>query len=161
MQNPLTEEDLLLLAKTVQRRPDGHLWFPDDQYSDARGRILVSVYGLRVTLARWLWEATTGKSLDGMFLIKQCDKFGCQNPNHYKASPHPRDYVIPTRSEGPAKPTSQDRNRAKTHCPQGHEYTPDNTYTHKRRNGAVSRYCRICRRVRNAARRRKDQPNAG
>jgi hypothetical protein len=33
-----------------------------------------------------------------------------------------------------------------THCPQGHEYTPENTYSSKR----GERDCRICRRVRSA-----------
>lgn len=37
----------------------------------------------------------------------------------------------------------------KTHCPQNHEYTPDNTYTDK--NGY--RHCRTCRRERMVARR--------
>lgn len=39
----------------------------------------------------------------------------------------------------------------KTHCPQGHEYTPENTY---RRPGCSSRYCRACQTERRLARRR-------
>jgi hypothetical protein len=35
------------------------------------------------------------------------------------------------------------RNRAKTHCPSGHEYSPENTYI----GHAGSRRCRACRRV--------------
>jgi hypothetical protein len=41
--------------------------------------------------------------------------------------------------------------RAKTHCPQGHEYTPENTYQHDGR-----RSCRACHRQR----RRVSQPHA-
>ncbi len=37
---------------------------------------------------------------------------------------------------------------AKTHCPQGHEYTPENTYNRKDRPG---RMCRTC--MRNPAQR--------
>ena len=40
-------------------------------------------------------------------------------------------------------------NAAKTHCPQGHGYTPDNLLG----NGANGRKCRACHRQRNAARR--------
>lgn len=48
----------------------------------------------------------------------------------------------------------------KTHCPQQHEYTPDNTYV----NTAGSRCCRTCRREQMAARRkqiRKDHCQSG
>ena len=46
------------------------------------------------------------------------------------------------------------RNRAaaKTHCPSGHEYTPENTYTPPSRPGW--RYCRTCSAERSRARRK-------
>lgn len=34
--------------------------------------------------------------------------------------------------------------RSRTHCPQGHEYTPENTYC---RPGRTERSCKICRRI--------------
>lgn len=34
--------------------------------------------------------------------------------------------------------------KERTHCRQGHEYTFENTGTHRRRNGAESRYCKTC-----------------
>ena len=40
-------------------------------------------------------------------------------------------------------------NRSKTHCPHGHEYTPENTY-----NSGGRRHCRKCRRRRNRERKR-------
>lgn len=40
-----------------------------------------------------------------------------------------------------------------THCPQGHEYTPENTYMHPR----GSRICRECGRERNRAARRRER----
>ena len=40
----------------------------------------------------------------------------------------------------------------KPHCPQGHEYTPENIY---RRPGTVNRYCRECRRLEHIASRAK------
>jgi len=51
-------------------------------------------------------------------------------------------------------------NREKTHCPQGHEYTPDNTYTRK---DGRERWCRTCvhdRRHGSSAPWRSEKPSA-
>lgn len=36
------------------------------------------------------------------------------------------------------------RNVVKTHCPQGHEYTPENTRHYVYKNGRKNRFCRAC-----------------
>jgi hypothetical protein len=41
------------------------------------------------------------------------------------------------------------KNRAKTHCPKGHEYTAENTRLHYSGSGHLSRCCRICLRAKN------------
>lgn len=48
------------------------------------------------------------------------------------------------------------RQRAKTHCPQGHEYTPDNTYQWKR-----GRTCRACQAERSRKKRLASIPEIG
>ena len=47
-------------------------------------------------------------------------------------------------------------NKNKTHCPSGHEYTPENTYSPPSRPG--QRYCRACQRTKN--RKRPDRIDA-
>ena len=42
------------------------------------------------------------------------------------------------------RPGTGGPNREKTHCAQGHEYTPENTYI---RPGTTHRHCRTCRRT--------------
>lgn len=34
---------------------------------------------------------------------------------------------------------------SKTECPQGHEYTPENTYVYESKRGYTKRHCRTCR----------------
>ena len=41
-----------------------------------------------------------------------------------------------------------DKARNNTHCPAGHEYTPDNTYEFTRKDGRQEKHCRQCRRDR-------------
>lgn len=43
----------------------------------------------------------------------------------------------------------------KTHCPQGHEYTADNTYAKPLRNGRTARECRVCQRANGRAYRQR------
>ena len=45
----------------------------------------------------------------------------------------------------------------KTHCPQGHEYTAENTYVHHKKAGGTARSCRSCQK----ARQQKAQRNKG
>ena len=50
----------------------------------------------------------------------------------------------------------QARNRKfPDHCPQGHDYTVENTSIHTRANGYVQKTCRICERTRSKMRKQK------
>lgn len=44
------------------------------------------------------------------------------------------------------------RNSQKTHCPSGHEYTPENTYYVTKPNGSKPRSCKACRAIRDKVR---------
>lgn len=51
-------------------------------------------------------------------------------------------WVCPT-CGGTGRVVHEPANREKTHCPKGHEYTPENTYV----NPKGWRLCRMCRRL--------------
>jgi len=75
-------------------------------------------------MAYWLW---VGPIPDGLTIDHLCKNRACVNPAHLEAVTQS---VNASRSDPPA-----------THCPQGHEYTPENTYTHRKR-------CKTCVRAR-------------
>lgn len=94
--------------------------------------------GTRVTKAhRFAYELRTGPIPDGLQIDHLCRVRRCVNPAHLE---------LVTSAENTRRATA-----VKTHCANGHEFTPENTYhtpgTSEFPNG--SRACRICRRIAN------------
>jgi hypothetical protein len=88
---------------------------------------------------RILWEHNNGPVPEGMELDHTCRTRECVRPTHFE---------VVTPSENTRRQDHANRN--KTHCPQGHEYTPENT----RLDSKNRRTCRECERARTRARRR-------
>ena len=76
------------------------------------------------------------------YICHACNVPGCYNPDHLyvgTAKANSADAIASgTTGRGMAR-----INRAKTHCPAGHEYTHENTYVSRR----GYRHCRACRRI--------------
>ena len=91
---------------------------------------------------RVAFELVTGPIPDGLELDHLCRVRLCVNPDHLEAVTHAENV---RRGDG-------GRNQSdKTHCPNGHEYSAENTY---RRPGQPSwRYCRACAALRTNRRR--------
>ena len=82
---------------------------------------------------RQAWVQNFGPIPKGMYVCHTCDVRNCINPEHLflgTQSDNIRDMATKGRH----------RNTRKTHCPQGHEYTDDNTYHWRGR-----RHCRTCK----------------
>ncbi len=90
---------------------------------------------------RAAWELWNGKPIpSGLMVLHHCDNPPCIRPDHL--------YVGTTTDN--MRDRMKRRNHAMyrvTHCPQGHEYTPENTYTY---NGC--RMCKTCVNARSLAR---------
>lgn len=112
---------------TGARHPFGHglfMWEGKNQY-----------------VHRISWQLHKGPIPDGLYVCHTCDNPPCVNPDHLwigTCGDNLRDMAAKGRH---AKPMSKI-----THCPQGHEYSKDNTRItiRKDRNLAVERSCKTC-----------------
>jgi hypothetical protein len=87
---------------------------------------------------RWAWFLTHGDLPHDLLVCHRCDNPPCVRPEHLFL--------------GTSKDNNRDRagkwrhhNQHVTHCPQGHEYTPENTRISMRpKRDTYTRVCRIC-----------------
>lgn len=100
---------------------------------------------------RLVYEAAKGPIPDRMRVCHTCDNPPCCNPAHLFLGTR-SDNAADMAAKGRAWSPLSDRNREATHCPQGHEYAPDNTYT-----SDGCRKCQTCGRARAALYREKNR----
>jgi hypothetical protein len=119
---------------------DCHLWRGATD-SDGYGKFRMpngQVKGAHIVA----WETANQRSVPpGWHVDHLCRIRRCCNPDHLEAVEHSENTM---RGEGFTA-----KNAAKTHCPHGHEYTPENTRWHHN-----SRECIACIRQRDRERRR-------
>lgn len=95
--------------------------------------------GQKVLLAhRVAYELAVGPIPEGLHIDHLCRNRACVNPKHLEPVT-----CLENVRRGAA---------VKTHCPHGHEYTPENSYHHP----AGGRICRICIRKRNREKKAAD-----
>jgi hypothetical protein len=101
------------------------------------GRIAILRDGQRRTRSshRFAFEALVGVVPNGLVLDHLCRTPACVNPAHLEAV---------TQAVNVRRGDAGCHQRAKTHCPSGHEYTDANVYWSLHTNGRRFRRCREC-----------------
>jgi hypothetical protein len=99
------------------------------------GYTQVSYQGKKWLTHRLTYTLLVGPIADGLEIDHLCRTQHCVNPDHLEAV---TGLINTRRSLG---------NVSKTHCPRGHEYTPENTLNHDSRQ---HRECKACKYERNA-----------
>lgn len=127
MSEPLTDEEFeeAVMSKVDIDEHGCWLWNVA-QSSAGYGRF--SYKGKMFSAHRVSYELHKGPIPDGLQIDHLCRVKRCINPEHLEA-------VTPKENTNRG-----DGNFKKTHCPQGHAYTDENT--HKDKNG--KRYCKAC-----------------
>ena len=92
--------------------------------------------GRAVLAHRYAYEDAVGPIPAGMVIDHLCRNHSCVRPDHLEAVTQQTNLLRGN--------TKASQNANKTHCPHGHEYTPENTYTPP----SGSRMCRTCRHTR-------------
>jgi hypothetical protein len=89
---------------------------------------------------RILYQLAFGQALGRWdYVCHMCDVPSCVNPAHmWIGSPADNQKDMQTKGRG--------KYQKATHCKQGHEFTPQNTWVHER---TKHRHCRTCARVKN------------
>lgn len=93
-----------------------------------------------------VWEQLHGAVPEGLELDHQCMVKSCCNPQHLRAVTHK------VNSTENVVGANWQLNLLKTHCPQGHPYSPDNI---RIRHDKRCRECKICARINKQARKKR------
>ena len=83
---------------------------------------------------RVAWEREHGEIPEGMVIHHVCENKLCVNVEHLRCITHAEHNALHVNAAA-----WHERQRAKTHCPHGHEYTVENTIVKRGR-----RHCRAC-----------------
>lgn len=91
---------------------------------------------------RVAYEELIGPIPEGLVIDHLCKARACVNPSHLEPVTNGENVL---RGDGPSA-----KNAQVARCPQGHEYTPENTMTRRRTDGRLKRECHQCNRDRAA-----------
>lgn len=135
----------------VEKQPNGCWEWTGAKWARGYGKFTLPGSQKRIAAHRWGYEHFISPIAEGFELDHLCRNTSCVNPEHLEPVTHKVNV-----QRGHAGLINGARQRSITHCPKGHEYTPENTYI---RPGAPGRNCRKCGAI--VAMRRRKELNDG
>lgn len=124
-----------IMSKVVY---DFGCWTWRSPSTTGNGYGLINHDGKMRLVHRVMFTAENGAIPEGAHIDHLCRNTFCCNPTHLEPV---------TQAENNRRSEAWRWQTRKTHCPHGHEYTPENTYVYKSR-----RNCRTCIAARNRSR---------
>lgn len=124
------------LLRVEKEGHDGCWKWIGAMWAKGYGRFTLPGTQRRIGAHVWGYERYVGPVPEGLELDHLCSNRWCVNPSHLEPVTHLENVRRGRACENGA------HNAAKTHCPQGHEYTPENTYI--RPDRPFGRNCRAC-----------------
>ena len=137
-----------IFLERLHREEGSECWWFLDGEAVGRGYKYISWQGRGLMAHRFAYELFIGEIPDGLLVLHSCDTPPCVNPAHLRIGTHAEN-VKDLYSRGRHRTNGFDK---RDHCPQGHEYTTENTYLFENR-----RYCRSCHKEHSSAHARKMQ----
>lgn len=122
------------LWEKIERRSSDECWpWTAGTNAYGYGRISRARKDGPILAHRAVYECAFDIKCGDKHVLHSCDNPRCCNPHHL---------TLGTPADNMADKTAKGRHHGAkiTHCPRGHEYTPDNIYM-TRKNGRI---CRIC-----------------
>lgn len=110
---------------------DNYCWVWQGMNAKGYGRLFIREENHSTVVAhKVMYELLMGLVPEGLELDHLCRNRACINPNHLEPVTHLENLL-----------RSPITNSGKTHCKNGHEFTPNNIYRHPQRG---SRLCKSC-----------------